>query len=167
MSSDPQAFVRTVLAAFEAAGRATDDEVGRAGGPSNTTMAKYRKVAKGEMTMEEPRGDVLKRIDVAANWKQGSARALWRWQREPQPASAGSALSEALGVVSPSDLNRVVHLEGFEGYVERLAERLTEVEERLDLLEAELGRGAAHRLEVAADDADHDIEDAQEQRHDT
>lgn len=134
MSSNPSEFARRVLEAFTAAGHATDEEVGDAGGPSTTTMAKYRKVANGEMTMTEPRGDVLRRIDRAAGWKSGSARALWRQGTEPEPPTP-SAL-EALATEKPG---RVVTAGGgMEGYVEWLGERLTEVEERLDLLTAML-----------------------------
>lgn len=135
MSSNPSEFARRVLEAFAAAGHATDEEVGDAGGPSTTTLAKYRKVANGEMKMGEPRGDVLRRIDRAAAWRAGSARALWRQGAEPEPPT-----EDRLRAVLDKKPGRVVRLGGIEGYVEWLAERLTEVEERLDLLADEVAR---------------------------
>lgn len=133
MSSNPSEFARRVLDAFDAAGHATDEEVGDAGGPSTTTLAKYRKVASGEMTMTEPRGDVLRRIDRAAGWRSGSARAFWRDGAEPRQIPRQQTLGEALGVKSRP--GRVVSVQGPDGYMQWIAERLTEVEERLDLLE--------------------------------
>lgn len=133
MSSNPSEFARRVLDAFAAAGHATDEEVGDAGGPSTTTLAKYRKVANGEMTMTEPRGDVMKRIDRVAGWRGGSARALWRQGKEPELKPPPPP---ELAPLVPHKPGRTVRVGGFEGYVDWLAERLTEVEERLDLLEA-------------------------------
>lgn len=137
MSSNPSDFARRVLEAFAAAGHATDEEIGDAGGPSTTTLAKYRKVAAGEMTMNEPRGDVLRRIDRAANWRSGSARALWRGGEEPRPPAP--SLAEALGGRRTRSPGRSVRVDSMDGYVEWLGERLTEVEERLDLLTQQMG----------------------------
>lgn len=131
MSSNPSEFAKRVLSAFEAAGHATDEEVGDAGGPSTTTLAKYRKVAQGEMTMTEPRGDVMRRIDRAAGWRQGAARQLWRDGRDPEPPTEGRLLS-----LAESRPGRKVRVDSEQGFIQYLAERLTEVEERLDLLEA-------------------------------
>lgn len=131
MSSNPSDFARQVLEAFAAAGHATDEEIGDAGGPSTTTLAKYRKVAAGEMTMSEPRGDVLRRIDVAAKWRGGSARALWRTGAIPERPNPG--LAEVLSGRA-AGRGRTVRVDSMEGFVDYLAERLSEVEERLDLL---------------------------------
>lgn len=87
----PQVFAQRVLAAFEDVGRLTDLDVDRAGGPSSTTMTKYRKVAAGAATMPEPRGDTYRAIDAAAGWRPGSARALWRRGVEPEVVSADRA----------------------------------------------------------------------------
>lgn len=77
MSSDAQRFAARVIAAFQAAGHFTDQEVGDAGGPSTTTMTKLRKVASGEESMKPPRNDTFRKIDTAAAWPRGSARVLW------------------------------------------------------------------------------------------
>jgi len=138
MSSTPQDFARRVLDAFDKAGHATDEEVGDAGGPSTTTLAKYRKVADGEMSMAEPRGDVLRRIDQAARWKIGSARALWRQGAIPEPAGN---LVRALELgQDPPPLGKPRRFAGMDGYVQYMAERLTDVEERLDMLTAEIAK---------------------------
>lgn len=136
MSSNPSDFARQVLEAFAAAGHATDEEIGDAGGPSTTTLAKYRKVAAGDMTMSEPRGDVLRRIDQAANWRSGSARALWRGGEAPQPPRP--TLAEVIGSTAPRPPGRAVRVDSMDGYVQWLGERLTEVEERLDMLTQQL-----------------------------
>lgn len=135
MSSNPSEFAQRVLNAFEEAGHATDEEVGNADGPSTTTLAKYRKVAAGEMTMGEPRGDVMKRIDQAAKWEPGSARALWRQGRAPEPATRTvSSVAAQLGVSASRRTGRG----GVDGFLDNMADRLTEVEERLDLITAKL-----------------------------
>lgn len=155
MSSNPSEFARRVLEAFQAAGHATDEEVGDAGGPSTTTMAKYRKVANGEMKMGEPRGDVLRRIDRVARWQSGSARALWREGRDPV-VSQTTTLGQALG--SPgSKPGRVIQGSGPDAYIQWLAERLTEVEERIDLLEAKGGDGNVQRMPASNRPADTDV----------
>lgn len=141
MSSNPSVFAARVLAAFAAAGNVTDEEVAAAGGPSTTTLAKYRKVAAGQMPMAEPRGDSLRRIDQAAHWKTGSARALWRSGREPEPSE----------VVYRPRLERVSETAQDERYVRWLAERITELEDRLDLLES---RGGEYDV-AAHEDAEH------------
>lgn len=82
--SSQQDFARRVLAAFKDAGHYTDDEVKDAGGPSSTTMTKLRKARDGQ-EMDEPRGDVHRRIDTAAGWQIGSSRMLWHKGQEPTP----------------------------------------------------------------------------------
>jgi hypothetical protein len=133
MSSKAERFAATVLAAFEAAGRTTDQEVAAAEGPSTTTMTKLRKVREGLMTMNEPRGDVLQRIDNAANWQPGSARALWRVGEEPRP--------RRLSLEKVAERSRRVLNDPVIEWLEELDGRVTELEEKLDLLAA--GQGPA------------------------
>lgn len=75
---DDQQFAETVLEAFQAAGRYTDVEVAEAGGPSSSWMTELRKIRDGAKQNfdAQPRSDTLRRIDAAANWRQGSARKL-------------------------------------------------------------------------------------------
>lgn len=146
MSSNPSEFARRVLDAFEEAGHATDEEVGDAGGPSTTTLAKYRKVASGEMSMTEPRGDVLRRIDAAAGWELGSARALWRDQRDPAPGSTAS-----IAVASARRrLRERPAMVGDAAHAAWLGERLSEVEERIDLIMERLNELSAAPDELPA-----------------
>ena len=93
MSSQQQNFARRVLAAFKDAGHYTDDEIKSAGGPSSTTLTKLRKAAAG-LGMDEPRGDVHRRIDVAAGWRPGASRALWHHGQEPSAETAGDLIAE-------------------------------------------------------------------------
>lgn len=90
MSSDEQRWAQVVLEAFEAANLTTNEEVAAAGGPSTTTVSKYRGLAAGRLaSMPEPRADVYRKIDRAARWEPGSARRLWRDGTPPTPATAG------------------------------------------------------------------------------
>ncbi len=132
MSSNAQSFATEVLHGFKAAGCHTDEEIREAGGPSTTTLTKLRKVAEGDGTMPPPRGDTLRKIDRAASWVSGSARALWATGTAPVPHRSPGMPSDQIRPSKP------VRPSGFEGYVERLADRLLEVEERLDILEQEL-----------------------------
>lgn len=84
MSPDPQAFASRVLEAFEAAGNHTDAEVLAAGGPSDSTMTHIRAVSEGRATWSEPREPTWTKIDNAAGWQRGSARAVWKGG-EPTP----------------------------------------------------------------------------------
>lgn len=151
MSSNAQRFAAEVLAAFRAAGHYTDQEVGDAGGPSTTTMTKLRKVAEGEGEMPEPRGDTYKKIDAAAEWMPGSARALWRDGSIPKRSTASDRMRDALGLERPTpeairrQRRRTRYSDGADGFVERLADRLLEVEERLDVLELELRKAKTLR----------------------
>lgn len=79
MSSQPlpQRFAALVIAGFREAGHSSDADVVAAGGPSTTFMTKLRKVAKGEEDMPQPRGDTMRRIEVAAQWPPGVARRVW------------------------------------------------------------------------------------------
>lgn len=81
MSSQAQDYAKRVLMAFEIAGLYTDEEIKAAGGPSSSTMTKFRRVAEGD-DMPEPRGDTHRRIDTALGWPMGSSRELWHRQRE-------------------------------------------------------------------------------------
>lgn len=83
MSTDTQRFADLVLAAFEAAGRTTDSEVGRAGGPSTSTMTKLR-AAKAGGPLAAPRSQTWAAIERAANWPPGSARLVWEGAEAPQ-----------------------------------------------------------------------------------
>lgn len=83
MSADVQRFAQVVLSAFRTAGRSTDSEVSRAGGPSTTTMTKLRAAAKGE-PLAEPRSQTWTAIERAANWPPGSARSVWEGGEPPE-----------------------------------------------------------------------------------
>lgn len=87
---DAQRFARLVLDAFEAAGRITDAEVGRAEGPSTTTMTKLRNAAKGAGKLAEPRSQTWSAIERAANWPTGSARKVWEGGEPPTPLPVGA-----------------------------------------------------------------------------
>lgn len=157
MSSNAQRFAAAVLAAFKAAGHYTDQEVGDAGGPSTTTLTKLRKVADEGASMPPPRSDTLKKIDKAADWEPGSARELWQFGTSPK-LSKPSNLHEVLGLEppSPEEMRRQRRAarrgSGFEGWVESLADRILELEERLDSLEDSLREsgGEAHDFRAAA-----------------
>lgn len=89
MSSKSEQFAKTVLAAFEIAGLVTDVEVGAAGGPSTTYMTNLRKAALGNEDLTEPRSDTYRRIETAAGWPPGAARALYREGTPPvEPGTA-------------------------------------------------------------------------------
>lgn len=90
MSTNSQRFARLVLAAFDAAGRSTDAEVGRAGGPSTSTMTKLRAAAKGA-DLAEPRSQTWTAIEKAANWPAGSARKVWEGDNPPEPVAPEGA----------------------------------------------------------------------------
>lgn len=90
MSADEQRFARIVLAAFEAAGRTSDQLVGRAEGPSTSTMTKLRKAAEGTGTLAEPRSQTWAAIEKAANWPAGSARLVWEGADPPSVLPEGT-----------------------------------------------------------------------------
>lgn len=146
MSSNAQRFAVAVLDGFKAAGHYTDDEIGEAGGPSTTTLTKLRKVAADGGDMPPPRGDTLRKIDRAAGWMPGSARALWQTGADPKPNTSSERMREILGQppLTAEQLRKQRRWSAGaaspEAYVDRLADRLLEVEERLDILEQELGR---------------------------
>lgn len=111
MSTDhAQEFAAAALQAFDDRGLSTDDQVRRAGGPSNTTMTALRKAARGELGMKEPRSDMLRRIEEAAGWRPGDARKLWRTGMYPAMRSAGdvqeqpTAAAPSLDSLSDDDL---------------------------------------------------------------
>lgn len=83
MSADTQRFARVVLAAFEAAGRSTDTEVSRAGGPSTSTMTKLRNAAKGTGDLAEPRAHTWAAIESVAGWPAGTAKRVWNGAEPP------------------------------------------------------------------------------------
>lgn len=141
MSSKPQDFAQRVLAAFEQAGLFTDVEVSRAGGPSTTFMTMLRKVRDGEesaMPENGPRGDTMFRIDLAADWEPGSARALWAKGTKPKARSRpdfvfGDHVVEAKRYrppATPGSLDQIL---------DELFDRVVELEERLDVVERNSG----------------------------
>lgn len=153
MSSDPQHFATTVLQAFRDAGLHTDQEIVDAGGPSTTTLTKLRKVAQGSEVMPEPRGDTLRKVDRAVHWQPGSARALWATKAAPVIIkSAAMRMAEVLGTSTPPQPRQPLkryRIEGIESYVEDLADRVLELEERLDILEQQLSEPAPSLRNVA------------------
>lgn len=88
MSADAQRFAATVLAAFDAAGRSSDTEINRAGGPSTSTMTKLRNAAKGLGSLAQPRMPTWQAIDRAASWPAGTARRVWDGAEPPAPGEA-------------------------------------------------------------------------------
>lgn len=134
MSSEQQRFAQRVLQAFAAAGHHTDREVADASGPSSTTMTLLRKVAAGDETFTTLRSDTLRRIDAAANWQTGSAKAFWINGTEPTLDAMGYPISEGHGPP------REAQFDPLDAYLKRLEARILETEERLDLVEAELER---------------------------
>lgn len=153
MSSNAQHFATVVLSAFRSAGHYTDQEVGDAGGPSTTTMTTLRKVAGGETGMSAPRGDTLRKIDQAARWQTGSARALWE--------SGAAPLADDPFVLDRIERERSRQTENDrDRWVQTLSDRILELEERVDLLES----NQRPRLLEVAHDEEHTIES--EQGHD-
>lgn len=157
MSSDAQRFAQTVLDAFRAAGNYTDQEIGEDGGPSTTTLSKLRKVFEEGGDMPAPRGDTLRKIDHAAHWYPGSARELWAHGQPPRMRPE-SPLGKALGIPTPtpserraSRLKQEQLLSSPAAFIEQLADRLLEVEERLDILEQELGQSVSIDLSGPVD----------------
>lgn len=143
MSTDEQHFATQVLAGFRDAGRHTDAEVVAAGGPSTSFLTNLRKVAAGEGTMPAPRGDTLRRIDRATDWKPGSARELWLTGKLPEKwRSASVRMADILGLSAdgmdhvPSEPRR--YQRSLDGYLELLGDRVTDLQERVDLLEQHL-----------------------------
>lgn len=98
MSADAQRFAQVVLAAIRSAGRSTDAEVHRAGGPSTTTMTKLRAAAEGRGTLAEPRSQTWAAIERAANWPPGSARDVWEGGEPPT-----ALVPEVRPIGDPSD----------------------------------------------------------------
>lgn len=116
MSSNAQRFAAEVIAAFKRAGLHSQQEVRDAGGPSTTTQTQLVKVARGELDIDLPRGDVLRKIEDAAKWKRGSARALFESGAEPVPVGGGdqdvtyvsAPGSRVEGGITPEDLMREI-----------------------------------------------------------
>lgn len=131
MSSKHQEFARQVLEAFAAAGCHTDKEVAEMGGPSSTTMTMLRKAAVDGSEFPKLRSDTLRRIDRAAMWLSNGARDLWL--NGTAPTTQTRYPSPLTGEVGPRQPKGRQY--GIEGYVEMLAERVLELEERVDLLE--------------------------------
>lgn len=155
--SSQQEFAAKVLAAFEEAGHYTDKEVGEAGGPSTTFMTALRKAAAGELVIPEPRSDTFRKIDRAAEWNAGGARGLWTTGRIPDRKTADRRLGEALGMPPKSPAQKradyMRRAPGIESYIQEIADRLLEVEERVDLVEEEIrqARSPGTRLRAARD----------------
>jgi len=151
-----QQFALRVLAAFDEAGHLTDAEVAEAGGPSSTWMTRLRKAASGEVEIAEPRGDTLRRIELAAGWERGSAREVYRGG-EPIPAlDPESAREEArasgrlIGSPPRRPSVRYDYDYGFETFVERLYDRVRDLERRVDRLESTFREGGGEHDRSAA-----------------
>ncbi|WP_028654855.1 hypothetical protein [Nocardioides sp. J54] len=104
MSANAQHFATVVLEAFKAARHFTVDQVVAAGGPSTTTMTKLRKASEGE-ALSRPRGDTMRKIDVAAGWPDGSAEVLWETgtlpdQEVSRAIGSGGVPAPSGGIVS-------------------------------------------------------------------
>lgn len=127
--SPAQRFARLVIDGLREAGRATDVEVGAAGGPSTTFMTKLRKVAAGEDDMPRPRNDTMRRIEVAAEWPPGVAARVW------EGGDVGT--TRAVGLHSPLPRDPLMRQ-----WITELLERIAELEERVDLLDPAVGSGA-------------------------
>lgn len=142
MSSKPQDFAQRVLAAFEQAGLFTDVEVGRAGGPSTTFMTMLRKVRDGdEAAMPEngPRGDTMFRIDHAASWEPGSARALWTKGTKPKARQSRPDFVIDGRPVQVKHYRPSATPTNLDELIDELFDRVVELEERVDILENESG----------------------------
>lgn len=150
MSSNSKRFASLVIAAFEERALTTDELVKQAGGPSNTYMTNLRKAAEGKVEMTEPRSDTYRRIEVAANWRRGTARLVWRGE-DPvtNPESRFDLLRKVAGEPTPQ---RRRFSDSLEGYVERIADRLTDLEERVEVLEQQIVTECAKRGDGNADD---------------
>lgn len=99
MSSQRERFRDVVLARAESIGLTSDAQIVAAGGPSTSTLTKIRALAT------DPRGDVLRRFDVALQWPQGSALRLWRDGVEP-PNLAATSLEDFTDVELVDELAR-------------------------------------------------------------
>lgn len=150
MSSNSQRFASLVIAAFDDRALTTDELVKQAGGPSNTYMTSLRKAADGKADMTEPRSDTYRRIEVAGNWKKGTARLVWRGA-DPVVIPKYEPVSEWSTPESLPPRRRFST--GLEGYAERIADRLMDLEERVDLLEQQLHERLGGDGNVDADHA--------------
>lgn len=138
MSSEQRRFAQRVLEAFAASGRTTDQEVATAGGPSSTTMTTLRKLADGTTRVARLRSDTLRRIDAAAGWAEGTAKAAWITGSTDPIESTAHTLSG----------HGAIHRQSFTGYglddyLRGLEVRLLDTEERLDAIEARLEGGTS------------------------
>lgn len=119
MSAESQQFAHRVLAAFNDAGRNTDEQIKHAGGPSSTTLTAYRRAANGEGDIPTPRQPTFERIEKAANWPAGQARKVWQGEAPP------TALEAVGGVIEEVSLD----------------ERIEQLEARVSALEQGVHRG--------------------------
>lgn len=143
MSSNSERFAKLVLAAFDAEGHTTDELVHEAGGPSSTYMTGLRKAATGA-PMTEPRSDTYRRIESAAGWRRGVGRRVWLGE-DPELLRHAAAvrLREAVGpdaviVERQPGPRKKRYSAGRDGFIERLADRLLDLEERVDFLEQQM-----------------------------
>lgn len=130
MSADAQRFAQVVLDGLAAAGLFTDRAIGSAGGPSTSTMTLLRKVARGEISMSEPREPTWSNIDKAAGWEPGSARRVWAGS-EP----VGGSTEDDTYVASPGAraISGVTN--------EEVLRELREMQQRIDELSRRLANG--------------------------
>jgi hypothetical protein len=91
MTTRGQRFAQVLLARYEELDIVGDDEIGRAGGVSDSTMTKVRKAARGEADMAPPRNPAFKKYDLSARWEPGSARRLWLHDMDPVPVREATA----------------------------------------------------------------------------
>lgn len=102
MTADPSRFAQRVIAAFAARSHHTDLEIEKAGGPSDSTMTKYRKAAAGEIALAKPREPTWSKIDEAAGWERGSARRVWDGG-DPTPIVSGTPQDAPRYVEAPGE----------------------------------------------------------------
>lgn len=144
MSSKSQRFAEVVLAAFATEGHTTDELVHDAGGPSSTYMTGLRKTAAGA-EMKEPRSDTYRRIERAAGWKRGSGRRVWLGGEPETLNRSADVLREVLGLSPdvvveerPRGPRKKRYFDGPEGFMERVFDRLLDLEEQVESMDARL-----------------------------
>lgn len=141
MSSQAQRFAQVVLDAFAEFGHTTDELVHRAGGPSSTYMTGLRKASE-DGQMKEPRSDTYRRIEAAAGWRRGSAKRVWEGGEPERPSMSHTVISgdepPRFVAVPPERGPRTRrYTPDLDGYVARLFDRVLDLEERVDHLEAQ------------------------------
>lgn len=126
MSTKAERFGKRVQDRREQLGR-SQIEVWQRGGPSNTTLTA---IENGRTSLTKA---TARKLDAGLDWEEGSAWGTWHDGTEPVPLAARSKLGlrPAPQMVSPQDPY----------YVSLLANRLAELEDRVDVLEQRLTEG--------------------------